>query len=288
MTGFTHPFEQGLKRWVFLLTFLAFMGCGYASAGADHADITWYTGGDARLSLSPVPEDLSATVLLAGTTTEKTLIVTVAKKGGVTRSNPIPLNDDGSFSVRYLLKDGAGSYTVTFLGSDQKNSLNYRGLGFFIHKVKVPLPAELLHRELNGNVLGFVAKVMGTTVGRGECWDLAQRALDLNLADWNRPSSFGLLLNPETDEIKAGDIIQFNSVKITDKLPDGRMRRETLGAPDHTAVIYKVLGKKQYTLAHQNVGGKRIVMTSDVNLAKAVGGKYWIYRPVALMIRAKE
>jgi hypothetical protein len=285
MMSFTPPINRGLKRWIFPLILLAFLSCGYASAQGDHADITWYTGGDAKLSLKPVPVDTSSSVLLAGNTTEKTLIVTVARKGGVTRSNPIPLADDGSFKVRYLIKDGAGSYTVTLLGSEQKNSLSYRGLGYFTYKVKEAIPADLLRRELNGNVLEFVDKVMGTSVGRGECWDLAQRALDMNLADWTRPTSFGLLLNPETDEIKAGDIIQFRSLKITEKLPDGRTRRETLGAPDHTAVIYKVLGKNRYTLAHQNVGGKRVVITGDVNLAKAVAGKYWIYRPVALMIR---
>jgi hypothetical protein len=126
---------------------------------------------------------------------------------------------------------------------------------------------------------------MGTTVGSGECWDLAQQALDMNLAEWSRPTSFGRPLNPETDEIKAGDIIQFRSVKITEHLPGGVTRWETLGTPDHTAIIYRVLGKKRYTLAHQNIGGKRSVMTSDINLAKVTGGKYRIYRPVALMIR---
>lgn len=249
------------------------------------AAITWYTGGEARLKLAPVPADQASSIVLAGTTTDKTLVVKVAKKGGPEHSNTIPLTADGSFNVRYLMKDGAGTYTVTFYGSSQKNSLNYRGLGFFTLTVNKPLPANLLHLELNGEVLSFVDTVMGTTVGRGECWDLAQQALDENLADWTRPTSFGRQLNPETDEIKAGDIIQFRSVKTTEHLPGGGTRWETLGAPDHTAVIYRVLGKKRYTLAHQNIGGKRTVMTSDVNLANATGGKYRIYRPVAQMIR---
>lgn len=251
----------------------------------NNAAITWYTGGDAKLDLNPVPVDMSSSVVLAGTTTEKTLIITVAKKGGKARSNPVPLAADGSFNVRYLIKDGNGTYTFTFLGSAQKKALNYQGLGFFTHTVKEALPANLLHLELNGEVLAFVNKVMGTSVGSGECWDLVQQALDMNLADWTRPTNFGLPRSPETDEIKVGDIIQFRSVKTTEHLPGGGTRWETLGAPDHTAVINKVLGKKRYTLAHQNVGGKRTVMTSDINLAKVTGGKYWIYRPVALMIR---
>ncbi len=61
--------------------------------------------------------------------------------------------------------------------------------------------------------------------------------------------------------------------------------RQTFGAPDHTAVIYKVLGKKHYTLAHQNVRGNRSVTKGDINLNKVTCGKYWIYRPVALMIQ---
>lgn len=249
------------------------------------AAITWYTGGETKLRLNPVPSGMSSSVVLAGTTTEKTLMVTVAKKGGGERSNPIPLAANGSFNVRYLIKDGIGTYTVTFHGSDRKNALNYQGLGFFILTVNEALPAGQLRLELNDKVIAFTNKVMGTSVGRGECWDLAQEALDMNLADWTRPTTFGLPLNPETDEIKAGDIIQFRSLKITEHLPGGGTRWETLGSPDHTAVVYKVLGKKRYTLAHQNVGGKRSVMKGSINLAQVTDGQYWIYRPVALMIR---
>ena len=274
---------------------LAYLVCNCVHAkawtGPDAGDqtngaaITWYTGGETRLSLDPVPADMSASMVFSGTTTGKTLIVKVAKKGGKARSNPVPLAANGSFNVRYLIKDGIGTYTVTFFGSEQKNALNYQGLGFFTHTVKEALPASLLHHELNSKVLEFVDRVMGTSVGRGECWDLAQEALDTNLADWTRPTPFGLPLDPETDQIKTGDIIQFRNVKITEHLPGGGTRWETLGAPDHTAIIYKVLGKKQYTVAHQNIGGKRSVMKSDINLAKVTGGKYWIYRPMALMIR---
>ena len=256
-----------------------------AGAQTGSAAITWYSGGEEKLKLKPESQGNSSAVLLAGSTTGKTLVVKVAKKGGAVRSNPVPLAADGSFNVRYLLKDGIGTYTVTFFGSGQKDSLNYQGLAFFSHTVKETLPANLLRLELNGKVIEYVNKVTGSRVGRGECWDLAQEALDMNLADWTRPTSFGTPLNPETDVIKAGDIIQFRSLKITEQLPGGVTRRETLGDPDHTAVIYKVLGKKQYTLAHQNVGGRRSVMTGNINLAKVTGGQYRIYRPVALMIR---
>lgn len=254
-------------------------------AHANTAAITWYTGGEGRLSLKPIPIDNSSSVVLAGTTSQKTLIVTVAKINGRTRTNPVPLAADGSFNVRYLIKDGIGTYTIKISGSEQSGSLRYQGLGYFTYVVKKKLPAEMLNVELNDKIIGFVNSVMGTTVGRGECWDLVQTALDQNLADWTRPTNYGLPLNPATNEIKAGDIIQFRTLKITEHLPGGVTTQETFGAPDHTAVVYKVLGKKRYTVAHQNVSGKRSVIKSDINFANVTGGKYWMFRPVALMIQ---
>ncbi len=267
------------------LTFLVILALVVSiSAQTGIAAITWYSGGEAKLTLETIPADTSSSVILAGSTSQKILLVTVAKKNGPTRTNPIPLATDGSFNVRYLIKDGIGTYTITFSGSEQSGSLKYQGLGYFTIAVKKKLPGNLLGLELNNKVIEFVDRVMGTTVGHGECWDLAQQALDQNLADWTRPTTFGLPLNPETTEIKAGDIIQFRNLKITEHLPGGVTKWETFGAPDHTAIVYKVLGKKHYTLAHQNIGGKRSVIKGDVNLAKVTGGKYWIYRPVALMI----
>jgi hypothetical protein len=212
-------------------------------------------------------------------------MVTVTKDKVSTRTNPIPVATDGTFNVRYIIKDGPGTYTITLSGSNQSGSHNYQGLGFFTYTVTKLLPNNLLSLELNSKIIEYVNKVMGTTVGRGECWDLAQEALDLNLADWARPTAFGRPLNPESDEIKAGDIIQFRSVKITEHLPGGITKYETLGAPDHTAIVYNVLGKKHYTLAQQNVSGNRSVIKGDINLTKVTGGKYYIYRPVALMIQ---
>lgn len=252
---------------------------------ADTAAVTWYTGGAAKITLDPVSIDHSAHVLLSGSTSQNMLIVTVAKKNGRSRTNPVPLAADGSFNVRYLLKDGVGTYTITLSGSAQRGSLKYQGLGYFTHTVKDALSADLLGIELNDRIIDFVTKAMGRSVGRGECWDLAQQALDVNLADWTRPTTYGRPLNPGTDVIKAGDIIQFRTVTVTEHLPGKVTKREYLGAPDHTAVIYRVLGKKSYTLAHQNVRGVRRVITSDINLSNITGGTFRIYRPVALMIQ---
>ena len=253
-------------------------------AGSSGTPLTWYTNGQSRLMLNPVAADGAAVLLLSGVTSQKTLIVRVAKKGGGMRSNPIPVARDGSFTVRYLLKEGVGNYTVSLFGNEQSGALNFSGLCHFDHEVQKGLPAELAHLELNDKIVAFVDRVVGSRVGRGECWDLAQEALDSNLADWNRPTQFGTPLDPERTPIKGGDIIQFTSVTITERFPDGGTRWETVGAPDHTAIILKVLGGKRYLLAQQNVEGKRYVVTSEMNLALVTAGTYRIYRPVALMI----
>lgn len=277
---------------IYKQTMLAFMVVAILVAPApaqDNTDtISWYTGGEAKLILDHIPGETSSDIVFAGTTTQKDLVVKVAKKGAGSRSSHIPLAADGSFNVRYLIKDGIGQYTITFAGSEQPGSLNFQGIGFLTVTVKEILPTNLPDLELNDEIIKFIGMVLDTTVGRGECWDLAQEALDRNLADWTRPLSFGLPLNPETDEIKAGDIIQFHNLKTTERLPDKSIKKVSFGSPDHTAVIYKVLGKKHYTLAHQNSGAKRSVMKSNVNLANVTGGRYWIYRPVALMIRQQK
>lgn len=276
--------QHRISRHIFLIFLVILTVVVSASAQTGTAAIIWYSGGETKFKLAAIPDGSSADVLLSGNTSQKTLIVTVTKKDGPTRINPIPLSTDGSFNVRYLIKDGIGIYTITFSGSEQSDSLNYRGLGYITIAVKKKLPPIYHAFELNSRVIEFVDSVMGTTFGRGECWDLAQQALDQNLADWTRPTAYGLPLNPDINEIRAGDIIQFRTLKITEHLSGGTTKWETLGAPDHTAIIYKVLGKKHFTLAHQNIGGKRSVVKSDINLTKVTGGKYWIYRPVALMI----
>lgn len=248
-------------------------------------EISWAAKGKNKLQLDPISINTSSSIIFSGTTTQKNLMVTVAKNGGKSRSTPIPLSPDGTFSVRYLMKDGIGSYTITFFGNERKDSLEYQGIATFTQSITETLPDDLLNIDLNEKILEFVDRTLGSKVGRGECWDLAQEALDTNLADWTRPVTFGLPLDPDNAEIKAGDIIQVRNLKTVEHLPNNVTRRESLGAPDHTAVIYKVLGKKHFTLAHQNVQGKRAVIKSDVNFNNTTSGEFWIYRPVALMIR---
>jgi hypothetical protein len=131
---------------------------------------------------------------------------------------------------------------------------------------------------LNGRVVEFVEANLKKKVGRGECWDLAAKALEHAGASWDGAYRFGRLIDPENEEILPGDIIQFENVVTRDRT--GNVKREER-MPKHTAIIYKVHDEGIFTLAHQNtdVSGKK-VGTSRFLLDSVVRGKVIVYRPV--------
>ncbi|GAB4239712.1 MAG: hypothetical protein Tsb0034_15890 [Ekhidna sp.] len=146
------------------------------------------------------------------------------------------------------------------------------------------IPAKL--PGLNAKVIEFVNKNMGKKVDRGECWDLAAGALAYANAYFDRSSIktamiYGKELNPAKDEILPGDMIQFKKVKM--KWTEGNTTYESsLGMPDHTAIVYKVNGKGDYEIAHQNTGewGKKVGVNT-LKLDRIISGKLTFYRPVA-------
>ena len=107
--------------------------------------------------------------------------------------------------------------------------------------------------------------------------------MDKYSADWKRTTQFGIPLDPDKDEILPGDIVQMYKVK----LKHGN-KYEYFGLPQHTAIIYKVRGKKDYELAHQNVGTKRYVMKSDFKMKYMYSGSVKFYRPIAGLVPAKK
>jgi hypothetical protein len=135
----------------------------------------------------------------------------------------------------------------------------------------------------NKKVIKYVESVIGKTVDRGECWDLANEALMLINAKWDHEFKYGRLLDPKKDTIYPGDIIQFKKVltEIKTNHPDGsyEIKRETMG--QHTAIVYKVNDKGDFELAHQNTGfsGKKVGISRFV-LKTVKKGKVYIYRPV--------
>ncbi len=142
-------------------------------------------------------------------------------------------------------------------------------LSFSVIKAQMP--------PLNQKIINFVKQNMGKTVDRGECWDLAAVPLYQYNAKWDSSFRFGKLLDPEKDVIFPGDIIQFFDVVFEYKKDDA-LYKETMG--QHTAIVYKVIGKKHYEIAHQNTSewGK-IVKTSTINLNDLKVGKIYFYRP---------
>jgi len=136
---------------------------------------------------------------------------------------------------------------------------------------------------LNQKIVTYVNSVIGQQVGRGECWDLASAALDYSGAYLDRRTQktiyiFGKKLNPERDIIYPGDIIQFEDVSM-EYQKDNVIYKESM--PHHTAIVYQVLDKGHYQLAHQNTAfsGKKVGL-SELKLSNIKKGKLIFYRPI--------
>ncbi len=131
---------------------------------------------------------------------------------------------------------------------------------------------------LNQKIVDYVTTVIGKKVDRGECWDLANRALTDNNAEWDGQYKYGKRIDPKKDEVMPGDIIQFENVKVVYKKGN---TTTTEMMPHHTAIVYKVIAPGVYELAHQNTGfSGRKVGLSEFNLEHMVKGRIYFYRPI--------
>lgn len=130
---------------------------------------------------------------------------------------------------------------------------------------------------MNKEIIRYVESVIGQQVDRGECWDLAYQALNRVEADWDGRFKYGKKVDPLKDKIFPGDLIQFDNVKIQYK-EGNTTYTETMG--QHTAVVYEVLGKGRYRIAHQNTSfSGRKVGISKLNIHHIVKGDIDFYRP---------
>ena len=133
--------------------------------------------------------------------------------------------------------------------------------------------------ELNKKILAFVEASIGKKIGRGECWDLAQKPLDKFDADWNGLLKYGKVVNPKKVDIFPGDIIQFERV-IVKYEQDGYKMTEQFA--HHTAIVYRVDAKGSYQIAQQNTSFTgRKVGVSALRLEDIKKGKITFYRPIA-------
>lgn len=140
------------------------------------------------------------------------------------------------------------------------------------------LIAQTATPVLNQKVVDYITSVIGKKVDRGECWDLANNALIKVNAKWNKDYKFGKLLDTAKDEIYPGDFIQFENVVLKYE-KDGVQYKETMA--HHTAIVYQVISKNHYQIAHQNTGqyGRKVGL-SELNLADMHKGKVKFYRAI--------
>ena len=137
-----------------------------------------------------------------------------------------------------------------------------------------------LSNALNTRVLQFAESKRGQQVGRGECWDLADEAL--NSAGAHRPNQagYGAYVFGQAvalTALKAGDILQFENVNFKHTSPNGSWSSNSF--PHHTAVVRSVQGR-QIELLQQNVKNDRHVQTGTINLDdRQAGGTITAYRP---------
>jgi hypothetical protein len=126
--------------------------------------------------------------------------------------------------------------------------------------------------EIQREVVNFAADNIGKTIGRGECWDLADQALRAAGAEPPKGYSFGDRI--PLNEIQPGDILQFTSARF-----DEPGYWTIMGTPNHTAVVHAV-GDTRAFILQQNFDGKRYVTTYDLNLNNQTSGQIEAFRPV--------
>ena len=118
-----------------------------------------------------------------------------------------------------------------------------------IFLISIPLYAQSPIPKTNQVIIDYVNTVIGKKVDRGECWDLAYQALTRAGAKWDGAYKFGKLVDHKKETIYPGDIIQFKNVKIKYK-QNRAIYTEIM--KHHTAIVYKVIRKGEYQIAHQN------------------------------------
>ncbi len=137
--------------------------------------------------------------------------------------------------------------------------------------------------DVNSRIINYVETMIGSTVGRGECWDLADHALTFANAQFDKTSQstiyiFGKLYNPKKEEVLPGDIIQFENVVVSYK--DENMIF-TENYKHHTAIVYDIKENGSLQLAHQNTsfGGRKVAL-SEFNTENVKKGKLLFYHPI--------
>ena len=137
---------------------------------------------------------------------------------------------------------------------------------------------DLFLPPLNAKVIDYVNRNIGKKVDKGECWDVAFRALEHANAKHEDTYDFGRPLR-KGEVVYPGDIIQFENarIKMDLEMEDGYM---VIDIPHHTAIVYEILSEMNFRVADQNngVSGNKISI-NQMNLNDLEKGKYVIFRP---------
>ena len=125
--------------------------------------------------------------------------------------------------------------------------------------------------EIPKKIVAFCKANLRKQVGNGECWTLANEAF--KACGLRRPGSdlrvWGRLIDLETEDLEAGDIVEYQKVGFADGSRTG---------PFHTSVVVKGGTRGKAIIAEQN-WGQKTVRESPFDINDVVSGKIMVYRP---------
>ncbi len=265
--------------------FILILLLGGSATAAAPANLAYYTGQEQKLQLEAPPATVSKTVPLKGKSSYGEVMVRVLtpKREAAVHLRP---GKDKKFAADFLISDGPGEYLFQMFGASSPEARQYTGILEFRVQATESYSAGDPALNMGDEIVSYLTKREGKKIGRGECWDAAQEALDVNGAIWKRTMDFGRQINPDKEDVQPGDIIQFRTVKIVvdETLEDGsRVRMQmAIGNPDHTSIVTKVLGPMHFEVIHQNVNGKRFMVFDELDFSKGkITGSIRFFRPRA-------
>lgn len=142
---------------------------------------------------------------------------------------------------------------------------------------------KMAHATYGGRMVRYCIEKLGTRVGNGECWTLAERAVTKAGASPPVGYNWGDELCPE--QAMPGDVMQFTSCRFEWPLTSGGHSWRTAGAATetegcihHTAVIAEVGTDNNFTVFEQNTS-PATVHRQKYCLNHLVSGEIKIFRP---------
>jgi len=121
-------------------------------------------------------------------------------------------------------------------------------------------------------IVSFVLGNIGSVIGRGECWDVAERGILSISARRPRTASlyeWGSVIT--VSQLQPGDVLQFNNFVMRVTQRDTSWAEQSLGSPRHTAIVQTVYGGGKVTILHQNYDPPGRVVSSLANIYLSAG-----------------